>query len=84
MADTAATRCAIWSVSPTGEVESGQFPLTVQASANLLRNTDKGTVRAEARPLHRGRTMIVIETQVRDDQDRLLAVFTTTHLVIGR
>lgn len=84
LADTAASRCAIFIVSPTGEVEAGQFPLTVQVSANLLRNTDKGTVTAEARPIHRGRTMIVMETQVRDDQDRLLAVVTTTHLVIGR
>lgn len=84
LADTAASRCAIHIVAPDGELEAGQFPLTVQVSASLLRNTNQGTVTAEARPVHRGRTMIVMETQVRDDQARLLAIITTTHLVIGR
>ena len=84
LADTAATYGSMRVVDPSGEVTGGKFPLSVQVSANLLRNTGEGTITARARPLHRGRTMIVMETEVRDEQDRLLATVTTTHLVLDR
>jgi uncharacterized protein (TIGR00369 family) len=60
------------------------FPLAVQISTNLLRNTDHGTVIAESRLVHGGRTMIVCESTVKDEQGRLLATVTTTHLVPPR
>jgi len=55
------------------------------ASINQVRtNAGAGTITAEARPLHRGRTMIVMETHVRDAAGRELAAVTTTHLVLDR
>lgn len=84
LADSTATWGAMQVVGQGGEAPLEQFPLAVQLSVNLLRNVGEGTITAEARPIHQGRTMIVMETEVRDDRDRRLAVVTTTHLVLGR
>lgn len=55
-----------------------RFPLTVQLSANLIGNTDRGRIVAEAVPLHRGRTTAVVQSTVKDDAGRLLAAVTAT------
>ena len=60
------------------------FPLAVQISTNLLRNTDHGTVIAESRLVHGGRTMMVCESTVKDEDGRLLATVTSTHLIPPR
>lgn len=56
------------------------FPLSIQISVNLLRNTDRGKAISESRFLHRGRTMCVVESKVHDEQGRLLCVVTSTHV----
>lgn len=84
LADSTATWGAMRAVQPDGNLAPEQFPLAVQLSVSLLGNTGEGTLTAEARPLHRGRTMIVMETEVRDSRQRRLAVVTTTHLVLAR
>ena len=84
LADTAATYCCMRAIDPTGERLDAPFPLAVQVSASLVRNVGAGTVRATARPLHRGRTMLVIETEVTDEAGRRLTVVTSTHLVRER
>lgn len=63
-------------------LEEGEetFPYTVQLSANLLRNTNTGTATAEARVVHSGRSMKVVETVVNDDNNNVLVRVTTTHL----
>lgn len=60
------------------------FPLAVQISTNLLRNTDHGTIFAESRLTHGGRMMLVCDSTVKDESGRLLATVTTTHLVPPR
>jgi uncharacterized protein (TIGR00369 family) len=60
------------------------FPLAVQISSNLLRNTDHGKIFAESRLTHGGRTMLVCDSTVKDEEGRLLATMTTTHLVPPR
>ena len=78
LADIAAT------VACTGGkhiADDGTFPFAVQVSANLLRNTNNGTATAEARVVHSGRTMKVVETIVSDDNHRALVRVTTTHLI---
>jgi len=47
---------------------------------NLLRNTDRGTLTAEAQIVHRGRTTLVVEVLVFDDQRRLIAKLAATQL----
>ena len=61
-----------------------RFPLTVQLSANLIRNVDRGTLTAEALPIHQGRTTVVVQSTVKDDRGRLLATVTATQIVPGR
>jgi uncharacterized protein (TIGR00369 family) len=59
-------------------------PLTIQISANLIRNTDHGRITATAEVVHSGRTTQVVQTTVTDEDGRLLAVVTTTHVVVRR
>ena len=83
LADSAATSACLHFTDPDGTLDAARFPLAIQLSANLIRNSGAGTVTAEARLIHRGRTTMVVETRVRDEQGRLLAVTTTTHLVLS-
>jgi uncharacterized protein (TIGR00369 family) len=83
LADTAATYASLYWAGIQFEQTGQRFPLTIQLSTNLLRNTNRGIVRAEARPVHRGRSTIVVETRLHDDQERLLMVVTTTHLLVA-
>jgi uncharacterized protein (TIGR00369 family) len=78
LADETATTAAMWETNPTGEFRPELFPLTLQLSVNLIRNTDRGTLTAEAQVVHRGRTTLVIEVRVTDDRARLLAVVVAT------
>jgi uncharacterized protein (TIGR00369 family) len=60
------------------------FPLSVQISVNLLRNTDHGKAISESRFVQRGRTLTVVESRVRDDEGRLLCIVTSTHVTVPR
>ncbi len=84
LADEACTSLAAAHAMPDGGWDPAKFPLTVQLSANLIRNTNRGTIRAEATPLHTGKTTIVIQSRVTDDAGRLLALVTATLIVPGR
>jgi len=84
LADETATACSVASVMPDGAWDPAKFPLTIQLSANLIRNTNSGKLIAEAVPLHRGRTSMVIQTTVRDEQGRVMALITATLLVLDR
>ncbi|HVB93806.1 MAG TPA: PaaI family thioesterase [Acidimicrobiales bacterium] len=55
---------------------------TVSSSTQFTRGLRQGRATATARPLHVGRTTIVVETDVRDDDDRLLARVTQTQAVL--
>jgi 1,4-dihydroxy-2-naphthoyl-CoA hydrolase len=84
LADTTATFGSMYWSSGTLDGSAAQFPFTIQLSTNFLRNTNQGIVRAEAMPVHRGRTTMVVETRLSDADRRLLIVVTTTHLFVGR
>jgi 1,4-dihydroxy-2-naphthoyl-CoA hydrolase len=84
LADETATACSVASVMPDGAWDPAKFPLTIQLSANLIRNTNTGKLIAEAVPLHRGRTSMVMQTTVRDEQGRVMALITATLLVLDR
>lgn len=50
----------------------GKF-VTLSSSMNYLRPSQGSRLRAEGRPVKKGRTVCVVETSVYDDQDRLTA-----------
>jgi uncharacterized protein (TIGR00369 family) len=78
MADLTANNLCRHAVNPSGAPD-GPNTVTTQVSAHLVRNADSGTIRAEARWVHKGRTTRVVETAVRDEVGRLLMLMTSTH-----
>ena len=80
LADETATAAAMWETNPTGEFRPELFPLTLQMSANLIRNTNRGSLVAEAEIVHRGRTTMVVDVRVSDERQRLIAKFVATLL----
>jgi len=81
LADEACTALASVHAMGDGEWDPGKFPLTIQLSTNLIRNTNRGKLIAEATPIHKGRTTVVSQATVKDDEGHLLAIVTATQIV---
>ena len=77
LADTVGAVCAFLNL-PHGRTTS-----TTSSSTVFLRGLRSGTVTATARPLHAGRSTIVVTTQLRDDDGRLVAQVTQTQAVLA-
>lgn len=58
--------------------EGAQATATIESKTNFLRAVREGAVTATTRPLHKGRTMIVLESELRDTGDKLAAKVTQT------
>jgi uncharacterized protein (TIGR00369 family) len=61
----------------------GQPSVTVELKMNLVAAAHGGTLRAEALPLHRGRTTSVWETRLTDEGGTLIAVALSTHMTLN-
>jgi uncharacterized protein (TIGR00369 family) len=55
---------------------------TIESKTNFFRAVRAGAVHAAARPLHVGRTVIVVQTNLTDDTGALVAQTTQTQAVI--
>jgi uncharacterized protein (TIGR00369 family) len=55
---------------------------TIESKTNFLRGVREGWVEAVARPLHVGRTTIVVDTELRDANGKLIARVTQTQAVL--
>jgi 1,4-dihydroxy-2-naphthoyl-CoA hydrolase len=77
LADTVGAWCAFLNVP------AGAGTTTIESKTNFLRAVRSGSVRAIARPLHVGRTVVVIDTELRDDDDCLVARVTQTQAVLS-
>jgi 1,4-dihydroxy-2-naphthoyl-CoA hydrolase len=77
LADSIGAYCAVLNL-PEGAGTS-----TIESKTNFLRAVRSGHVEARARPLHVGRTTIVIDTELYDDQDRLVGRVTQTQAVLA-
>jgi 1,4-dihydroxy-2-naphthoyl-CoA hydrolase len=60
------------------------YTTTLESKTNFFAGCGTGVVRAEARPLHRGRRTMVWQTQINDAAGRLLAQITQTQMVLPR
>lgn len=56
---------------------------TIESKTSFLRAVRQGFAESTSRPLHVGRTVIVVETDVRDDRDQLVARVTRSQLVLS-
>lgn len=77
LADNMGGTCAFLNLPP------GAGTATISSSTNFLRGVRKGYVTATSRPLRVGRSVIVVETELRDDDGRLAAHTTQAQAVIG-
>ncbi|HVD27847.1 MAG TPA: PaaI family thioesterase [Mycobacteriales bacterium] len=77
LADTAGAVSAVLNL-PDGATGT----TTVDSTTNLLAAVREGTVSALATPLHAGRTLIVVETELRDRRGKLVAKTTQTQAVL--
>jgi 1,4-dihydroxy-2-naphthoyl-CoA hydrolase len=78
LADSTGGACAFLNL-PAGAAGT----TTIESKTNFLRAVRDGYVESRSRPLHSGRTVIVVETDLRDDRDRLVARVTQSQLVLA-
>lgn len=62
----------------------GATTSTVESKTNFLRAVRGGDARGTTRPLHVGRQTIVLQTEIRDENDKLVAFVTQTQAVLSR
>ena len=77
LADAAGGVCAFLNLPP------GATTVTIESKTNFLGAIREGTVLARARPLHVGKTTIVVETDVFDASGRRVARTTQTQAVLA-
>jgi uncharacterized protein (TIGR00369 family) len=61
----------------------GATTATTSSATNLFRAVRDGRVSARARPLHRGRTLVVVETELTDSRGKPVAKVTQSQAVLG-
>jgi len=55
---------------------------TIESKTNFFRAVRDGTLTATSHPLHIGSTVIAVQTNIRDEEDRLVAQVTQTQAVL--
>lgn len=78
LADTAGASCAFLNLP------AGAGTTTVESKTNFLRALRHGNAVAVSAPVHVGRSLIVVETEVRDSNERLAAKVTQSQMVLLR
>ena len=73
LADNGGGVCAFLNL-PAGAIGTA----TIESKTNFLRAVRSGAVTATTRPLHKGRTMIVLETELTREDGKLAAKVTQT------
>jgi 1,4-dihydroxy-2-naphthoyl-CoA hydrolase len=63
-------------------LQPGDKTTTIESKTNFLAAGRSGVMRATATPLHKGRRTMVWQTNITDENGRLLSVTTQTQLVI--
>jgi 1,4-dihydroxy-2-naphthoyl-CoA hydrolase len=77
LADSVGALCAFLGLP------EGATTATTGSTTNLFRAVTEGTVTATARPLHRGRRSVVVQTDLVDSQGRRVAQVTQTQAVLA-
>jgi 1,4-dihydroxy-2-naphthoyl-CoA hydrolase len=76
LADSVGGICAFLNLPPGAET------MTISSSTAFMRGVREGTVTAIARPLHTGRTVTVVQTELLDEAGRRVAQVTQTQAVL--
>jgi len=78
LADAAGAYCTFLNLP-----ERSAGTATIESKTNFFRAVREGHVVATSRPLHRGRTTIVVETDLHDAEGKHVARVTQTQAVLG-
>ena len=78
LADSLGATCAFLNLP------AGALTTTIESKTNFFRPITKGAVYGTTTPLHVGRTTIVVQTDLRDDAGKRVALVTQTQAVITR
>jgi len=78
LADTTGAMCAFNNLPP-----GASGTTTIESKTNFLRAARSGHIEAVSRPLHAGRTVVVVETDVFDSEGKRVARVTQTQAVLG-
>ncbi|MGH9271991.1 MAG: PaaI family thioesterase [Ilumatobacteraceae bacterium] len=62
---------------------AGASTSTIESKTNFFRGVREGELHSTTRPLHVGRTTIVVQTDLRDDRGKSVAQVTQTQAVIA-
>jgi 1,4-dihydroxy-2-naphthoyl-CoA hydrolase len=77
LADTSGAVCAFLNLP-----EGAGGTTTIESKTNFMAATRSGTVKAHSRPLHVGRRVIVVETEIRGDDGKLAAITIQSQAVL--
>lgn len=72
----------IGAAGTVANLEQGQRTATLESKTNFIAPCRAGTVRGEARPIHKGKRTHVWETRITDEAGKLLSVTTQTQIVL--
>ncbi|HEY2206320.1 MAG TPA: PaaI family thioesterase [Pseudonocardia sp.] len=76
LADCAGAACAFAGLPP------GARTSTIESGTHFFAAVREGTVTATARPLHTGRSTVVVQTELRDGSGRLVGLTNQTQAVL--
>lgn len=75
----------IGAIATVANLKEGESTTTIESKTNFFAAIPLGdTARAEATPLHRGRTTMVWQTKITRGDGRLCAIVTQTQMVLKR
>jgi uncharacterized protein (TIGR00369 family) len=77
-ADTLGAICAFLNLP------EGAATVTVESKTNFFRPVKEGHVNGSSKPLHIGRSFIVVQTELADDEGRAVGIVTQTQAVLQR
>jgi uncharacterized protein (TIGR00369 family) len=80
LADTAGAACAFAGLAAS---QPGARTSTIESNTHFFAAVRGGTVTATARPIHSGRSTIVVQTDLRDESGRLVGQTTQTQAVLA-
>lgn len=75
-ADTLGASCAFLNLP------AGAMTTTIESKTNFFRPLTRGAAHGTTTPLHVGRTTIVVQTDIRDDAGKRIALVTQTQAVL--
>jgi 1,4-dihydroxy-2-naphthoyl-CoA hydrolase len=73
---------SIGAAGTVANLVEGQSTATLESKTNFIAGCRGGTIRAEAKPIHKGKRTHVWETRITDEGGKLLSVTTQTQMIL--